>query len=217
MACGVKSKGLSLVGQVHSCLSTILSYAPHTAWVLPTETSVVFHTHCSFTCSLRLAHFQQASWPIKILPVLNSSLPYTDTTVPRSFCKAHRITVFTHKNYRTGSNLHVLPGSVIFVFTCSTLNIACITLSQYLCEMKEKELLYISVHSMNISGNLKKLIFLNPTGKMTPLDTENCHHLVTSNLWGSPRTTGAVPNKISHDKGMRPFLHSFSQASRGKR
>lgn len=161
--------------------------------------------------------FSKQVWPIKILPVLNSSLLYPDTTVPPKLLQGTQDnSVFIHKNYRTGSNLRVLPGSIIFVFTCSTLNIACIILIQYLFEMKEKELLYISVHSMNISGNLKKLIFLNPTGKMTPLDTEHCH-LVTSNLWGSPRTTGAVPNKISHDKGMRPFLHSFSQASRGER
>lgn len=184
--------------------------------MVPIETSVV-HTHIVPSHVPSDWHtLSKQVWPLKILPVLNSSLLYPDTTMPPKLLQGTQDnSVSTNKNYRTRSNLSVLPGSTIFVFTCSTLNIACIILSQYLSEIKEKELLYISVHSMNISGDLKKHIFLSPTGKMTPLDTENCH-LVTSNLWGSPRTIGAVPNKISHDKGMRPFFHSFSQASRGE-
>lgn len=50
------------------------------------------------------------------------------------------------------------PGSNIFVFSCSTLNIAMhkAGTQPIFVEMKEKELLYTSVHSMNISGDSKK-------------------------------------------------------------
>lgn len=40
---------------------------------------------------------------------------------------------------------------------------------------------------MNIIGDIKKYVFLNPTGEMVLFNTEK-YYLVNSNSWGSPRT-----------------------------
>lgn len=64
---------------------------------------------------------------------------------------------------------------------------------------------------MNIIGDIKKYIFLNPTGEMILFNTEN-YYPVNSNSWGSPRTWG------SHKQGL-PLcwdVHSLLETSRGE-
>lgn len=70
---------------------------------------------------------------------------------------------------------------------------------------------------MNIIGDIKKYIFLNPTGEIILFNTEN-YYLVNSNSWGSPRTWG-IPRTWGSPKQGLPLcwdVHSLLETSRGE-